>query len=180
LISRGMARSLGNRLQLIGNLPFNISSPFLGKLIRSKDVLSRAVLTFQAEVGRRLIALPGNKQYGAMSVLVQYHARILPLLDVPKAAFYPPPKVGSMVVEIDFTRPHPKRARDENRFRKTVKGAFAHRRKILINSLKGTFPELHQGQILRAMERSGIDPKKRAEVLGIDDFIELSQALDSP
>ena len=174
-----IARSLGESLQVIGNLPFNISSPFLGKLIRSKDILARAVLTFQAEVGRRLIAVPGNKQYGAMTVLAQYHARILPLLDIPKEAFYPPPKVGSMVVELDFTRPHPTRAGDEETFRKTVKGAFAHRRKTLLNSLKGAFPEWPQEKILKAMERSGIEPKKRAEVFGIDDFIRLSEALDS-
>jgi 16S rRNA (adenine1518-N6/adenine1519-N6)-dimethyltransferase len=174
-----LARSLEEKLQVIGNLPFNISSPFLGKLIRSREVLTRAVLTFQAEVGRRLIAVPGNKQYGAMTVLAQYHARILPLLDIPKEAFYPQPKVGSMVVELDFTRPHPTRARDEKIFRKTVKGAFAHRRKTLINSLKGTFPEWPQQEILKAVERSGLEPKKRAEVLGIDDFINLSQTLGS-
>jgi 16S rRNA (adenine1518-N6/adenine1519-N6)-dimethyltransferase len=174
-----IARSLGEKLQVIGNLPFNISSPFLGKLVLSKDVLTLAVLTFQAEVGRRLIALPGNKRYGAITVLAQYHARILPLLDIPKEAFYPPPKVGSLVVELDFTRPHPTRARDEEIFRKTVKGAFAHRRKTLINSLKGAFPDRPQVEILKAMERSGIEPIKRAEVLGIDDFIRLSQALGS-
>lgn len=174
-----IARSLGENLQVIGNLPFNISSPFLGKLIRSKDILTRAVLTFQAEVGRRLIAIPGNKQYGAMTVLAQYHARILPLLEIPREAFHPPPKVGSMVVELDFTRPHPTRAWDEETFRKTVKGAFAHRRKTLINSLKGAFPEWSQEKILRAMEKSGVEPKKRAEVLGIDDFIRLSESLDS-
>ena len=176
---REMARSLGENLHVIGNLPFNISSPFLGKLIRNKDILIRAVLTFQAEVGRRLIAMPGNKQYGAMTVLAQYHARISPLLEIPKEAFRPPPKVGSMVVELDFTRPHPTRAGDEEVFRKTVKGAFAHRRKTLINSLKGAFPQWPQEKILKAMEQIGMEPKKRAEVLGIDDFIRLSEALGS-
>ena len=174
-----IARSLGESLNLIGNLPFNISSPFLGKLIRSKDIITRAVLTFQAEVGRRLVALPGNKQYGAMTVLVQYHARVSPLVEIPQAAFYPPPKVGSMVVELDFTRPHPTRAEDDGSFRNVVKGAFAHRRKTLINSLKGAFPEWPQEKMLKAMEKCGIEPKKRAEVLGIDDFIRLSKALDS-
>lgn len=172
-----IARSLGESLKLIGNLPFNISSPFLEKLIRGRDFLTRAVLTFQAEVGRRLVAAPGNKQYGALSVMVQYHARILPLIEIPKEAFSPPPKVDSMVVELDFTRPHPTRAGDEGMFRRTVQGAFAHRRKTLINSLKGAFPQWPQDKILKAMEKSGVEPKKRAEVLGIDDFIRLSQAL---
>jgi 16S rRNA (adenine1518-N6/adenine1519-N6)-dimethyltransferase len=176
---RAIARSLGENLQVIGNLPFNISTPFLGKLIGSRDVLSRAVLTFQAEVGHRLIAAPGNKQYGAMTVLAQYHARILPLLEIPKQAFYPPPKVGSMVIEIDFTRPHATRAGDDEMFGKTVKGAFAHRRKTLPNSLKGAFPHWPLQEIVKAVERSGVEPKTRAEVLGIDDFIRLSKALGS-
>jgi 16S rRNA (adenine1518-N6/adenine1519-N6)-dimethyltransferase len=172
------ARSCGGRIQMIGNLPFNISSPFLEKLIQNRQVVTRAVLTFQAEVGRRLTAPPGNKQYGAMTVLAQYHARISPLIEIPKEAFYPPPKVGSMVVELDFTRPHATKARNEGAFRKVVKGAFAHRRKTLINSLKGTFPKWSQEEILLGMEKCGIDPRKRAEVLGIDDFIRLSEALD--
>ena len=172
-----LARSLGQSLTLIGNLPFNISSPFLEKLIRSRDFLTRAVLTFQAEVGRRLVAAPGNKQYGAMTVMIQYQARISPLLEIPKQAFYPPPKVGSIVVELDFTTPHPTRAADEGVLRRTVQGAFAHRRKTLINSLKGAFPERPREEILKAIENGGIDSKKRAEVLGINDFIRLSHAL---
>ena len=172
-----LARSLGQSLTLIGNLPFNISSPFLEKLIRSRDFLTRAVLTFQAEVGRRLVAAPGNKQYGAMTVMIQYQARISPLLEIPKQAFYPPPKVGSIVVELDFTTPHPTRAADEGGLRRTVQGAFAHRRKTLIKSLKGAFPERPREEILKAIENGGIDSKKRAEVLGINDFIRLSHAL---
>ena len=172
------ARSFGGRVQVIGNLPFNISSPFLEKLIQSREVITRAVLTFQAELGRRLTASPGNKQYGAMTVLAQYHARISPLLEIPKEAFHPPPKVKSMVVELDFTRPHRTRVGNEEAFRKVVKGAFAHRRKTLINSLKGTFPEWSQEKILLGMEKSGIEPRKRAEMLGIDDFIRLTEGLD--
>ena len=172
------ARSFGGRIQVIGNLPFNISSPFLEKLIQSREVVTRAVLTFQAEVGRRLTASPRNKQYGAMTVLAQYHARISPLLEIPKEAFHPPPKVKSLVVELDFTRPHPTRARNQEAFKKVVRGAFAHRRKTLINSLKGSFPEWDQEKILLGMEKSGIDPRKRAEALEIDDFIRLTEGLD--
>jgi 16S rRNA (adenine1518-N6/adenine1519-N6)-dimethyltransferase len=172
------ARSFGEKIQVIGNLPFNISSPFLEKLIQSRQVVNRAVLTFQAEVGHRLAASPGNKRYGAMTVLVQYHAQISSLIEIPKEAFYPPPKVGSTVVELDFTAPHAPKAKDEMAFRKIVKGAFAHRRKTLINSLKATFPEWSQERILVGLKTSGIDPKKRAEMLGIDDFIRLTDDLD--
>ena len=175
---RETALALGGRIQVIGNLPFNISTPFLEKLIQCREVVTRAVLTFQAEVARRLTARPGNKQYGAMTVLVQYHARISPLIQIPREAFHPPPKVASTVVELDFTRPHATRAQSEAAFRKVVKGAFAHRRKTLMNSLKGAFPTWSQEEILDGMEKSGIDPGNRAEVLEIDDFIRLSEALD--
>lgn len=172
------ARPFGGRILVIGNLPYNISSPFLEKLIQSREVVTRAVLMFQAEVGRRLVASPGNKQYGAMTVLAQYHARISPLIEIPKEAFHPPPKVKSMVVELDFTRPHTARAGNEEAFKKVVKAAFAHRRKTLINSIKGTFSEWRQDEILLGMEKCGIDPKKRAEMLEIDDFIRLTEGLD--
>jgi 16S rRNA (adenine1518-N6/adenine1519-N6)-dimethyltransferase len=174
-----VAPSFGGNIQVIGNLPFNISSPFLEKLINSRAIVTRAILTFQAELGRRLIASPGNKQYGAMSVLAQYHARVSPLLEIPKKAFYPSPKVESMVVELDFTRPHPARAENEEIFRRVVRGAFAHRRKTLINSLRGAFPEWNRNDLLSALKNSDIEPGKRAEVLEINDFIRLSKFLDS-
>jgi 16S rRNA (adenine1518-N6/adenine1519-N6)-dimethyltransferase len=174
-----VARSFGGTTQVIGNLPFNISSPFLEKLINNRAMITRAVLTFQAELGRRLIADPGNKQYGAMTVLAQYHARVSSLLEIPKKAFYPPPKVESMVVELDFTRPHPARAKNEEIFRRVVRGAFAHRRKTLINSLKVTFPQWNPEDLLSTLKKSGIEPGKRAEVLNINDFIRLSEFLDS-
>ena len=92
---------------------------------------------FQFELARRLIASPGNKAYGAMTVLIRYHTSVSPLLEVPKGAFYPKPKVGSMVLELDFERPYPRRADDEVHFKKVVRGAFAHRRKTILNSFSG-------------------------------------------
>ena len=166
----------GQTFQVLGNLPFNISSPVLEKLVLNRHFMTRAVLTFQREVARRLMATPGNKEYGAMTVLVQYHARVSPLLAIAKEAFYPKPKVGSMVLELDFTSPHRNRAKDEKHFKRVVKAAFAHRRKTLLNGLKGAgvFPTPN---ILRALERCGIEPGRRAETLNIDDFLCLSAFL---
>jgi len=166
----------GQTFQVLGNLPFNISSPVLEKLVLNRNLVSRAVLTFQRELARRLMATPGNKEYGAMTVLVQYHARVSPLLEIAKEAFYPKPKVGSMVLELDFTRPHPNRAKDEKHFKRVVKAAFAHRRKTLLNCLKGA-EALSTPNILHALERCGIEPGKRAETLNIDDFLCLSASL---
>jgi 16S rRNA (adenine1518-N6/adenine1519-N6)-dimethyltransferase len=166
----------GETVQVLGNLPFNISSPVLEKLMLNRHVISRAVLTFQRELGRRLMAAPGNKEYGAMTVLVQYHARVSPLLEIPREAFYPKPKVGSLVLELDFTKPHPNRTKNEAHFKKVVKAAFAHRRKTLLNALKGA-GTLPTASILRALERCGIEAGKRAETLAIDDFLCLSAGL---
>ena len=165
------------KAKVIGNLPYNISSPFLEKLVENRILLSRAVLMFQREVAQRLVASPGTKAYGALTLLVRYHAHTTMLLEVPKEAFYPRPKVDSMVVELDFERPYPQQSVHEETFKKVVKGAFAHRRKTIINSLKGYGPFWDQEQLLEAMNSCGIDPGKRAEVLDMDEYLCLTRAL---
>lgn len=172
-------RPSGKRMKVIGNLPYNISSPFIEKLVENQDLVSRAVLMFQLEVARRLAASPGNKEFGAMSVLVQYHAHISPLLEVSKESFYPRPKVNSMVLELDFERPHPRRAEDEATFKTVVKGAFAYRRKTLFNALKRSLPARTGEEIMAALEKCHIEPGTRAETLDIDHFICLSAELAS-
>ena len=167
------------KIDVLGNIPYNISSPLIDKLIRNRDLISRAILTLQHELAARLTASPGNKQYGALTVLIQYHARLSPLLEVPKQAFYPKPKVSSTVVQFDFSRPYPRRADSEDSFRKVVRAAFAHRRKTLLNSLRGTFPSWEVPSLVSAMEQGAIDPQRRAETLDMDEFLNLTQALAS-
>ena len=166
------------KIGVIGNLPYNISSPFLGKLVENRDLLSRAVLMFQFEFARRLMARSGNREYGALSVLIQYHAQVRSLVKVPREAFYPRPKVSSMVLELDFERPHPGRAEDEDTFRAVVKGAFAYRRKTLLNGLLRAAPlSLSREKIVAALARCDIDPGSRPETLEIEDFLRLTAAL---
>jgi 16S rRNA (adenine1518-N6/adenine1519-N6)-dimethyltransferase len=112
-----------------------------------------------------------------MTVLVQYHARLSPLLKIPKECFYPMPKVGSMVLEVDFTRPHSMRTEDEEHFRTVVRAAFAQRRKTVVNSLSHTLTSLGADKIRGALDQCNIDPRIRAESLHIDDFLCLSAAL---
>lgn len=165
------------KIQVIGNLPYNISSPVLEKLIHHRQGLGRAVLMFQREVAMRLTAPPCTKGYGAMTLLIRYHARPTRLLEVPRSAFYPVPKVDSMVVELDFTRPYPSRGVGEDDFRKAVKGAFAHRRKTLLNSLKGYLPAWTPDLLMKGMKARGIDPARRAESLTMDEFLTLASIL---
>jgi 16S rRNA (adenine1518-N6/adenine1519-N6)-dimethyltransferase len=173
----GIAGVPERKMKVIGNLPYNISTPFLERLVVNRNLVSRAVLMFQLELARRLTAHPGNKEFGAMTVLVQYHAHISPLLKVSKTSFYPRPKVDSMVLELDFQRPHPRRAEDEARFKAVVRGAFAYRRKTLLNSLKRTVSSRTSEEILAALNNCGIGPEKRAETLHIDQFLCLTSAL---
>jgi len=175
---RNIALSPSSRLYVIGNLPYNISTPFLEKLIENRAYVNRAVLMFQLEIAKRLTALPGNRTYGAMTVLVQYYAQTTGLFEVSRNAFYPKPKVDSMVLELDFERPHPTRAIDETNFRKVVKGAFAHRRKTLLNSLKDQYAFMDREVLSAKLEACGIDPGRRAESLQIDDFLRLASVLN--
>ena len=177
---RDIGSPSSTRILVIGNLPYNISSPVLEKLIKNRNLIGRAVLMFQLELAKRLTASPGGKAYGAMTLWVKYHAHPRPLLEVSKDAFNPKPKVDSMVIELDFERPHPGRLLNNERyFKKIVKDAFSHRRKTMVNSLKGMSPSWDRETLLEVMKKCGIDPGRRAETLDIDDFLCLSAALDT-
>jgi 16S rRNA (adenine1518-N6/adenine1519-N6)-dimethyltransferase len=165
------------KIKAIGNLPYNISSPFLEKLFKHRDLISLAVLMLQREFAERLLASPGGKDYGALTVLIRYDAKTSPLIDVSSDAFYPRPKVGSMVIRVDMERMHERRAEDDGFFRMVVKGAFAHRRKTILNSLGGTLLTCSNDEIKKALNICSIDPVRRAETLDIDEFISLADSL---
>ena len=165
-------------IKVMGNLPFNISSPFLEKLMNHRAHLKKAILMFQLEFAKRLLASPGGKDYGAITVLTRYQASVSPLLEVPANAFYPKPKVGSMVVEIDLEKSYPRKAEDEGAFKRVVKGAFSHRRKTVFNSLRGSLKSYERDEITVALDSCSIDPRRRAETIDIDEFLNLASALE--
>ena len=113
-----------------------------------------------------------------MSVLVQYYAHAARLFKVSRSAFFPKPKVDSMVVELNFENPYPGRASDDARFKKVVRAAFSHRRKTVLNSLAGSLPLLDRQTIITYLNQSGIHPMRRAETLSIDDFLRLTSVLE--
>jgi len=166
----------GAKFQVIGNLPYNISSPVLQKLIGNRGMLERAILMFQEEVARRLTATPGSKDYGALTLVVRYYARPKSLLRVGKERFYPRPKVDSEVVELDFNAPYQSGFNDEEEFRRLVKQAFMHRRKTIVNSLLSSRTESRES-LAAVMRSCGIEPGVRAEDLDMDDYLCLSRAL---
>lgn len=162
------------KIRILGNLPYNISSPFLEKLVINRDFIKNAILMFQFEVAQRLIAGPKKKEYGALSIISQYYARISPLIKVKRDAFYPKPKVDSMVLEIDFERPYPSQAENDESFRRIVRASFSCRRKTILNSLERGMLSVSREIIAKALKKCLIDPKRRAETLTIDEYIRLS------
>lgn len=174
----GLARAEETSLIVLGNLPYNISSPLVFRLLEARGCLKRAVLMVQKEVGARLTAGPGGKDYGVLSVLLGIYAEVRPLFEVGPAQFYPPPKVDSQVVSIDFVgRSEP----DEPSFallRQVVNTSFQQRRKTLGNSLKGLGGAM-AARLEESFLTSGIDPKRRPEALSPQEFICLAKALSA-
>ncbi len=172
-----LAGSRESKLTVVGNLPYNISSPLLEKLISNKRFFSKAFLMLQYEFARRLASDPGGKDYGAITVMTRYESSISRLLKVGRDVFYPKPKVGSMVIAIDLESPHPVRAKNDRVFELVVRGAFAQRRKTIKNSLKVVANHFEKDQISKALDICGIDPLRRAETLSLDEFLLLSDTL---
>ncbi len=162
---------------LVANLPYNISSQVVFRLIEHRDLFQQMVLMFQREVGERLIAAPGGKDYGILSVLCQLWFEITTVTLVKPGAFTPPPKVDSIV--LSFRRLHTPRVDpvDELLFKKVVKGAFTQRRKTLRNSLlAGGFVA---ADIDHALQQAGISPGCRGETLSLENFSLLTKAFFS-
>lgn len=165
-----LASESGSRLRVVGNLPYNISTPLLFHLAGFLACLHDMHFMLQREVVERMVAEPGGGDYGRLSVMLQYRFVIDRLLDVPPEAFDPVPKVHSAVVRL-IPRPlEDLAADDETRFSKLVSLAFGQRRKMLRNSLKGLVDD---GQLAAL----GVSPRCRAEELSVDDYVRLANAL---
>ena len=160
----------------VSNLPYNIASPLIVTLLERPLGFTRMVFTVQREVAERLAAAAGGKDYGALSVAVQYRAAARIVMRVPSTAFYPPPDVESAVVLLEV-RPKPAvHVDDEAVFFRVVRGAFAHRRKTLRNTLAGAL-DLDPAIVDAATKQAGIDPTRRGETLTLDEFASLSQSM---
>lgn len=159
----------GGTLRLVGNLPYNLSSPILFHALHYADAISDMHFMLQKEVVDRMGAAPGSKVYGRLSVMLQAYCQVTPLFTVHPGAFRPPPKVDSAVVRL-VPRPTAEIGiANPRRFADIVRAAFGQRRKTLRNALKGVCDEA----IIIAC---GIDPGSRAEQLPVADFIRLANA----
>lgn len=160
----------GGKLHIVGNLPYNISTPLLFHLAGFADRVFDMHFMLQKEVVERMVAVPGTADFGRLSVMLQYRFVMDWLLDVPPESFEPAPKVDSAVVRLIPCPPEELSAKDEVRFSALVAAAFAQRRKMLRNNLKGMLGDT-------GFEVLGVDPTARAEDLSVGDYIRMSNAL---
>ena len=179
-----LANKSGRGLIVMGNLPYNISSQILVQLIEARDHVSRSILMFQKELARRIKAGPGNKDYGRLTVMLSYCAEIKSIATIAPSLFYPPPKIESEVVEIDFNISRAYPSHDETMLFQVIKAAFGNRRKTLKNSLSASGLHIDPQTAEKALTAAGIDPGRRAETLEAAEFIalqiSLAQILKSP
>ena len=161
----------GQPLRVVGNLPYNISTPLIFKLLENAAIIQDMHFMLQLEVVERLAAEPGSKAWGRLGIMAQYQCQVEHLFDVPPSAFNPPPKVQSAIVRLTPWEKSPWPPIEETQLRKIVQAAFAQRRKTLRNNLKG----LIDGE---ALESLGIDPGCRAETLQLSQFIEIANAVN--
>ena len=158
------------------NLPYYITSPVLTKLLESKCFSSVAVMV-QKEVAQRICARPGTADYSAFTILCQYHAQPDLLFDVPASCFLPQPKVTSAVVRLQTRTAPPAEITDEATFFRTVRAAFAMRRKTLLNALSAGFGGINKAELAALLETCGVAPTVRGETLGIPEFARIANAI---
>jgi len=157
----------GQALRVIGNLPYNISTPLLFKLLDYGPLIADMHFMLQLEVVERLAAEPGNKSWGRLGVMAQFQCEVEQLFEVPPEAFFPPPKVQSAIIRLT-PRQTPRWAQvDREALSKVVSQAFSQRRKTLRNNFKNSLTDTQ-------FEAAGVDPQARAETLTIDHFVALA------
>ena len=159
------------KLRLVGNLPYNISTPLLFHLLSLRDLIKDMHFMLQREVVDRLGAVPGNKNYGRLSVMIQYHCKVMPLIPVPPSAFRPAPKVQSAVVRLTPHNSIPRPAENLKLFAQVVNSCFQQRRKTLKNCLAGF------ADYLTGIEDS-VDLSRRPQQLSVQEFIDLSNSIN--
>jgi 16S rRNA (adenine1518-N6/adenine1519-N6)-dimethyltransferase len=164
------------KIKLAANLPYSISSPVLFRLIDWRAHFSSMVLMLQKEVAERIASAPGTKAYGSLSVWLQAHGRITDKVMVSAEAFYPKPKVRSTILRIEFFERPLIAEDDRSALRALVRSAFGQRRKTLHNALS-SWLKIEKEVIDKFLVANGIDPQRRGETLGVEEFVTLAGAL---
>ncbi len=164
------------KIKLVGNLPYSISTPLLFRIFDWRQHFSSLVLMVQKEVADRIAGAPGTKAYGTLSVWCQVHGRIVEKVSVSPEAFYPRPNVRSTILKIELHAEPRVAAEDLPVFHALVRAAFGQRRKTLANALAAAF-RLGRDEIETKLRHEAIDPRRRGETLAVEEFIRLMHTL---
>lgn len=167
----------GGPIKVVANLPYYITTPIIGKLLEENLNIHSIIVMVQKEVAGRIVARPNNKEYGALSLFINFYSHPEIILRVPKTVFMPQPRVDSAVVKLTIKDELPDVDRDL--FFKVVKSAFSKRRKTLLNSLSSGELGLEKEIIKNVLKEANIPLNMRAENLNIEDFIKISKILPS-
>ena len=169
------ARAHGaDKLVVVGNIPYNVTTPILERLFDQRAVVRSAVLLVQKEYAERLAAAPGTSEYGALTLFARYHALLEPLMSVRASAFWPRPEVDSMLVRFHLREHPPVETPDEALLFRIIRGSFQMRRKQLGNTLEESLG-LSADAVARLCRAAGIDPRRRGETLTLDEFAKLAR-----
>lgn len=158
--------------RVVANIPYHITTPIIFRLLEERQRLRSMTLTVQKELAERAAASPGGKDYGVLSVMLQYHGAVRSAFTIPRGAFRPVPKVDSACLHMEIASAPTVDVPDPEEFRTLVKAAFSQRRKTLGNSLKQLGPDAAE-----AIAEAGVDPRRRPETLSIEEFASISRAI---
>ncbi|MEE8359311.1 MAG: rRNA adenine dimethyltransferase family protein, partial [Candidatus Omnitrophota bacterium] len=159
-------------------LPFYITTPILERLLEKREKIEEVSIIVQKEVAERLAARPGEDDYSSLSLFVQFFCDVEKLLDIKKKVFFPEPKVDSSLVRLRVLSKPRVDVRDVEALFKTIRQAFSQRRKTILSALSQKKTRgIPKDRVRAALQRLGIDPKSRAETLGLEDFARISEAL---
>ena len=173
-----VAKVAGGRLKLVANLPYNVATPIISNLLYMDPWPTRLVATIQKELGDRIVAKPGSKDYGALSIWIQSQCRAEIARVMPPTVFWPRPKVDSAIVDIRPQKVFKKRIRDRAAFHELIRSVFLHRRKFLRSALiSAVKPDLGKEDVDQVLEQLALEGSVRAEQLSPQQMIELSHAV---
>jgi 16S rRNA (adenine1518-N6/adenine1519-N6)-dimethyltransferase len=172
-------RKKGGKIEkIVGNLPYYISISLIRQILELNQYLKLAVFLIQKEVGERLMAQAGNKNYGILSLVAQYYSQPQKVHTVPSTVFYPRPKVSSMIIKFDIYKKPQVQVGNEKLFFSIIRASFQQRRKRLINSLSNYFREvLAKAEIENILTETSLDKNRRGETLTLEEFAKLSMAM---